>query len=175
MTEPMTPTDDMVLPQAADDAVAMAAEMAVVVRERDEWKDKAYRLAAEADNAKRRAEAEVDAARKFAVQGLAKDLLPVADNLLRALDTAAGNEAALREGVTMVAAQLEQALARAGVAKVDAVAGQPLNPEVHQAMSQMPSAYPHGHVVSELQGGYTLHGRLLRPAMVVVSSGEGVA
>lgn len=173
MTDPI-PTPEMPDTAAPNpEAECVAPELATLTRERDEWKDKAYRLAAEADNAKRRAETDVDAARKFALQAFAKDLLPVADNLLRALEAPAGNEAALREGVTMVAAQLEQVFTRHGIAKVASQAGQPLNPDHHQAMSQVPSPHPHGHVVAELQGGYTLQGRLLRPALVTVSTGTG--
>lgn len=151
---------------------AAAADMATLLRERDDWKDKAYRQAAEADNTKRRAAQDIDNARKFALQSFAKDLLPVADNLLRALDAPQGNEAALREGVTMVAAQLEQIFTRHGITKVKAEPGQPLNPDHHQAMAQVPSAHPHGHIAMEMQGGYVLHDRLLRPAMVSVSNGE---
>ncbi|MFZ2587862.1 MAG: nucleotide exchange factor GrpE, partial [Alphaproteobacteria bacterium] len=136
------------------------------------WKDKAYRQAAEADNARRRAGQDVENARKFALQAFAKDLLPIADNLLRALDAPQGNEAALRQGVTMVAAALEQTFSRHGITKVKAEAGLPLNPEHHQAMSHVPSPHPLHTIAAELQGGYTLHDRLLRPAMVTVSNGE---
>ncbi|MCP5405588.1 MAG: nucleotide exchange factor GrpE [Pseudomonadaceae bacterium] len=168
MTDPI-PTPENSLPPEAE---TMAPEPDALARERDEWKDKAYRLAAEADNAKRRAEADVDSARKFALQSFAKDLLPVADNLLRALDAPQGNEAALREGVTMVAAQLEQIFTRHGITKVQADAGTPLNPDHHQAMAQIPSPHPANHIAQELQNGYTLQGRLLRPALVNVSNGQ---
>lgn len=145
------------------------AALANLTRERDEWKDKAYRQAADAENVKRRAKAEVDDARKFAVQGFARDILPVADNLMRALQAPEGNEKALRDGITMVAATLEQTLARHGIRKIEVQPGQPLNPDHHQAMTEVDSEHPAGHVVHEMQPGFTLGERLLRPAMVTVS------
>lgn len=157
--------DDGVTPEVpGDDALA------ALVLERDTWKDKAYRLAAEAENAKRRAKDDIESARKFALQGFAKDLLPVADNLLRAM-SAEGDAQAIRDGVAMVAGGLEQVFNRHGLTKIDVVAGQPLNPEVHQAMTQVASEHPAGHIVAELQSGFLLNGRLLRPAMVSVSGG----
>lgn len=170
MTDTTTPFSDIPMPAEAttpeaQQPEAMAAEMLM-------WRDKAYRQAAEADNAKRRATQEIESARKFALQKFATELLPVADNLLRALDAPQGNEKALREGVTMVAAALEQTLARHGITKVASTAGTPLNPDHHQAMAQVPSIHPAGTIAAELQGGYVLHDRLLRPAMVTVSNGE---
>jgi molecular chaperone GrpE len=146
--------------------------MAALALERDTWKDKAYRLAADAENAKRRAKDEVESARKYALQGFAKDLLPVADNLLRAL-ASDGDAKAIRDGVAMVAGALEQVFGRNGIVKIEVIPGQPLNPELHQAMTQVASAHPAGHIVAELQSGFTLNGRLLRPAMVSVSGGAG--
>lgn len=157
-------------PSSATPEAAETPDVAALAAERDEWKDKAYRAAAELENARRRHAQEVAQARDFALQKFASDLLPVADNFARAL-AADGTDAHLKEGVTMVAAALSQVFARHGIAPVNAAAGQPLNPELHQAMAQVPSAHPAGHVVTEMQPGYTLNGRLLRPAFVTVSAG----
>jgi molecular chaperone GrpE len=166
-------TDQPLPPEQNDtltDAEGLAsAELVKLTQERDDWKDKAYRQAAEAENAKRRARQETDDAKKFAVQAFARDILPVADNLMRALQAPEGNEKALRDGVTMVAAALEQTLARHGVKKIEVQPGTPLNPDHHQAMTEVESDHPPGHVVGELQSGFTLNDRLLRPAMVTVS------
>lgn len=170
MTDQLPP--DQPMDQAAEAVSSVEGEdaLAALTLERDTWKDKAYRLAAESENAKRRAKDEVDSARKFALQGFAKDLLPIADNLLRAM-SAEGDAKSIRDGVAMVAGGLEQVFGRHGIAKVEALPGQPLNPELHQAMTQVASEYPAGHIVAELQSGFTLNGRLLRPALVSVSSG----
>lgn len=170
MTENVLPPEQPVEDTAAEIPAPEEGALEALTLERDTWKDKAYRLAAEAENAKRRAKEETDNARKYALQGFAKDLLPVADNLLRAL-SADGDAKAIREGVAMVAGALEQVLGRHGVAKIEVVPGQPLNPELHQAMTQVASEHPAGCIVAELQTGFTLNGRLLRPAMVSVSGG----
>ena len=138
----MTDPHSIPVPPATEPAPAAPepmADVAALTADRDMWKDKAYRQAAEADNAKRRAAQDVDSARKFALQSFAKDLLPIADNLLRALDAPQGNEKALRDGVAMVAAQLETTFTRHGITKVAAAPGQPLNPDPHQAMRPHPN------------------------------------
>lgn len=165
-------TDDTLDLNTPLDAEALVAECAKLAAERDEWKDKAYRLAADADNAKRRATLDVADAKKFATQSFARDMLPIADNLVRALSAPEGNEKALRDGVAMVAAALEQTFTRHGIVRVKAEVGQPLNPDLHQAMTEVESNNPAGTIVSEMQSGFTLHDRLLRPAMVSVSRGE---
>jgi molecular chaperone GrpE len=145
---------------------------APAAQEIEAWKDKALRAAAELENYRRRSATEVADAKQYAITALARDMLPIADNLARALDAPEGNEAALRSGVGMVHTQLAQALVKHGVAPITVVAGEALNPELHQPMQHVPSPHPHGYVVAEVQAGYTLNGRLLRPAFVSVSSGE---
>lgn len=147
-------------------------DSAALAQERDEWKDKAYRLAAEMENLKRRHAQELESARNFTLQSFGKDLLPVADNFSRALQAPQGNEQALREGVTMVAAAFQQVLERHGIRRIEVQPGQPLNPDLHQVMTQTPSEHPQNTIVAELQAGFTLNGRLLRAAFVSVSTGQ---
>jgi molecular chaperone GrpE len=134
-------------------------------------REQALRAAAEMHNIRRRAEQDVEKAHKFALEKFVNDLLPVADNLQRALDsapTASGSEVVL-EGVTLTLKALMDALKRHQVEAVDPV-GEPFNPQLHQAMSMVPNPDMEPNtVVTVFQRGYTLNGRLVRPAMVVVS------
>lgn len=163
-----TLVEEMVVDEEA--AAGAAVDLVTVERERDEWRDKAYRAAAEADNVRKRAAADVAEARQYALTRFAMDVLGVGDNLARALAAPEGNEKALRDGVAMTAAQLQTMLSKHGIAPVLVSKGDALNPELHQAMAQVESAeVAAGHIVQEVQMGFTLNGRLLRPAMVVVA------
>lgn len=139
-----------------------------------EAKDQAMRAAAEAQNARRRAEQDVEKARKFALEKFVGDMLPVADNLERAVEAASADGAemaSVTEGVELTLKTLVDALKRHKVEQVDPV-GEPFDPNVHQAMTMVedPNAEPNS-VINCFQKGYTLNGRLVRPAMVVVSKG----
>lgn len=140
----------------------LAAELATT-------KDALLRLAADMENLRKRSAQEVVDARKFALQGFAKDLLPVADNLARALEAPEGNELALRQGVAMVAQSLEQTFARHGITAVEAASGTQPNPDLHQIIQMVASDNAPGTIVQVLQPGFTLNGRLLRPAMVTTA------
>lgn len=129
------------------------------------WKDKAFRAAAEADNTRKRAAADVADAKQYAVTSFARDMLAVADNLERAL-TAAAEADPLREGVKMVAGQLAQAMEKHGISRIETIPGSAPNPDLHQAMLEVDGDA--GMIVAELQAGYTLNGRLLRAALVSV-------
>jgi molecular chaperone GrpE len=134
------------------------------------WQDKAYRAAAELENYRKRTQTEVAEARLYAAQSFARDVLSVADNLARALAAPEGE--GLRKGVELTATQFAAILQRHGITKTAVKAAEMLNPELHQAMMDVPSTeIAPGHIVAELQAGYTLHGRLLRPALVSVSKG----
>lgn len=168
------PKEELVLDGALEDLVEEQAQpdfdVAALVAERDSWRDKAYRAAAEADNAKKRGAADVAEARQYAVTKFALDVIGVGDNLARALTAPAGNEKALRDGVAMTAAQLQTMLARHNIAMIVVKKGDSLNPELHQAMTEIEtSEVAPGAIVSEVQAGFTLNGRLLRPSMVVVA------
>ena len=137
-----------------------------------EQKDSVLRAIADAENARRRAESEVEKARKFALERFAGELLPVADNLERALQVAdPANEAikGMVEGVELTLKSFVNTIEKFGLKVIDPQ-GQPFNPEHHQAMGMQESAdFPANTVMAVMQKGYEINGRLLRPAMVMVS------
>ena len=134
---------------------------------------------AETENLRRRADRERDDLRKYAIADFARDLLGVADNMRRALDSVAadardGNPelASLLEGVELTERELQNTLEKHGVKPVSPL-GEKLDPNLHQAMTQIEddSATP-GTIVQVMQTGYTIHDRLLRAAMVVVAKAK---
>lgn len=149
------------------------AELAAAQEEIAQLKDQMLRVQADAQNVRRRAEADVEKAHKFGQEKFSRELLNVLDNLERALAAAPEDEATqgLREGVEMTLTGFSSTLAKFNVESVDPQ-GQTFNPELHQAMSMQENAdFPPNTVMAVMQKGYTLHGRLLRPAMVMVSKG----
>ena len=146
-----------------------------VIAERDQWRDRALRAAAEAENVKRRTEGQMNDARAYAIQRFARDLLGVADNLERALQAAPkdaeGAAGGLVTGLEMTQKALLQAFETNGLKRVAPGAGEPFDPHLHQAMMEQPSTeVPGGSVIQTLQAGYELFGRTVRPAMVVVAA-----
>jgi len=138
------------------------APLDAVIAERDEWKDRALRVAAEMENLKRRAETQQNDARAFAIQRFAKDLLGVADNLERALMAAPkdtdGPTVALVTGLEMTQKALLQAFETNGLKRVAPEAGEAFNPHLHQAMIEQPSdTVPGGAVLQTMQSGFELH------------------
>jgi molecular chaperone GrpE len=136
--------------------------------------DKYLRLAAEFDNYKRLIQRDQRDQIRFGNEPLLKELLPVVDNLERAIKSSreGGNSDILIQGVDLTLKQLTGALTRFHVKPVE-TAGQPFNPATHQAVSSVASRkVPNQHVVDELQRGYLLHDRILRPSMVTVSTGQ---
>ncbi|MCL1074047.1 nucleotide exchange factor GrpE [Shewanella dokdonensis] len=142
-----------------------------------EQQDAVVRAAAEVDNVRRRAALDVEKAHKFALEKFVNELLPVIDNMERALlgaDKADETTKAMFEGVELTQKTLLAAVEKFGVKQVDPL-GQPFNPEQHQAIGMQPSAeHPANSVMLVMQKGYLLNDRLLRPAMVMVSQGGGV-
>ena len=139
--------------------------------EAQENHERFLRTAAELDNFRKRKEREVNDLRKYANQNLLKELLSVVDNLERALLATQdeGSSEGLVEGVDMTLKELLKIFEKSGVTPITAV-DQPFDPSLHEAVMQEECAdVPEGTVVRELQKGYQLHDRLLRPAMVVVS------
>ena len=132
--------------------------------------DRFLRLSAEFENFKKRMEKEKNDAYKFGTENLIKELLPVLDNLERAIDHGeAKDPQGLLEGVDMTLKGFLTALEKIGVSPVDA-SGKEFDPNLHEAvMVQEDAHHPAGTVLTQLQKGYTLHSRLIRPAMVVVS------
>jgi molecular chaperone GrpE len=160
---------------AADEAQTNNAELeerlAEVERERDEYLNDLKRVAADFENYRKRVARDQEGLVARAHERLVKELLPVLDDLERALEAAAQHEEAeLEEGVRLVHRELVEALAREGLVEVE-TDGQ-FNPHVHEALLSQPSEQEDGSVVEVLQKGYRLGDRVLRPARVVVSQGE---
>jgi molecular chaperone GrpE len=139
-------------------------------------KDQMLRIAAEAENTRRRAERESNDARAYAIQKFARDLLGVADNLQRALQHAPREDADpavknLVVGLDMTEKELVQAFERNGLKRVDPARGDKFDPNLHQAMMEQPADdVAGGAVLQVMQTGYELMGRIVRPAMVVVAA-----
>jgi len=127
------------------------------------------RAVAELDNYRKRAEREVDQARKYAIERFAQELLPVGDALEAGMRSGAANPTALLEGAQATLKELNRAFDKAGIKLIDPT-GQPFDPNWHEAMvAQESRDVPPNTVISVIQKGYSLNGRLLRPARVIVS------
>jgi molecular chaperone GrpE len=152
----------------------LESELAKAAASAAEFKDAALRAKADADNIRRRAAIDVDKAKKFALEKFANELLPVIDNMERGLaHVDKENEALLPliEGIELTAKSLESALDKFGVKAVNPE-GETFNPDLHQAMSMVENAdVAPNTVIAVMQKGYELNGRLIRPAMVVISKG----
>jgi molecular chaperone GrpE len=146
-----------------------------VLAELEETRERLLRTLAEMDNFKKRSKREMEDFRKYANEDLIKGLLPVIDNLERALDSARKGQCdlgALVEGVDLTAKEISNLLGKYGVTCVDAL-GKPFDPAYHQALMQQPShEHPENTVMEEVQKGYTMKERLLRPSLVCVSAGS---
>ena len=134
--------------------------------------DQVLRVQAEMQNVRRRAERDVENAHKYALDKFAADLLPVVDNLERALaaiDSADEGQKAVAEGLELTLKSFMEVLVRYKIEAIDP-AGEPFDAELHQAVSMVPNPdLEHNTVMDVFQKGYSLNGRLVRPAMVVVS------
>ena len=151
----------------------LAAQLEQAQQEISDLKEQMLRVQAEMQNVRRRAEADVEKAHKFGVEKFANEMLSVADNMERALAAAGDDDATkpLLEGVEMTLSGFLAGLEKFKVEVVDPM-GETFNPELHQAMSMVESADAEPNtVIAVMQKGYTLQGRLLRPAMVMVSKG----
>jgi molecular chaperone GrpE len=147
------------------------SEIARLRAEADEANDRALRAQAELDNYRKRAQREIVDERRYAAVPLVRDLLPVLDNVYRAIAAAqkAPSPNGLLEGVRMVAQSLESVLARHDCKKIDAL-HKPFDPSYHEAISQqVTSEFPPNTVVAVAMDGYTLHDRVVRAAQVIVS------
>lgn len=159
-------------PTPDDQIIALEAEKA-------ELTDKLLRSLAEVDNVRKRAAREVADARVFAIEKFAGDLLSVSDNLNRALQSLGEDDRAtlspggqgLLGGIEMTQKELHAVLARHGVVAIDAAPGAAFDPNLHQAVSQIPSDAPSGAIAQTFQSGWKIGERTLRAAMVAVSTG----
>jgi molecular chaperone GrpE len=153
-----------------DDVVARLEEELTVAR------DAVLRAQADAQNVTRRAAQDVEKARKFALERFCGELLPVVDNLERALETTTGDDDIVKpiaEGVQLTLKSFQDALKKFQIEAVDPV-GEPFDPQLHQAMSLVENKDVEPNtVIAVMQKGYTLNGRLVRPAMVMVSKSAG--
>jgi len=155
-----------ILPEAEEHPLEQA--LAAKEQEKAEVLGQLQRLAADFENYKKRARREAEDGRQFANEKLLRDLLPLVDNLARALEHA-NAEDPIVQGIQMVSNQFGDILGQYGVERVPGV-GTAFNPEHHEAMGRVPTneATPDS-VVQEYEAGYTLHGRLLRPSKVVIA------
>lgn len=131
--------------------------------------DSFLRAKAEAENTRRRAQEDVARAHKFAIEEFADALVPVKDNLERALQVDTPSTESLKEGVDMTLKQLSSAFQKNKLLEINPAAGEKLDPTKHQAISMVPADQDANTIVSVLQKGYMIADRLLRPALVTVS------
>jgi len=166
--------------EASFDALERQAEL--LQAEKADLQDKLLRALAESQNVRRRAQQDVERERKFGIERFARDILPVADNLGRALSALPADLEALDPttrnvvaGVQATERELVAVLERNGISRIEAL-GKPFNAEFHQAVLEIDDpSQPTGTVVQELAPGYLIAGRLLRAAMVGVSKGGPAA
>ena len=158
-TEHPAPAGEKTLDQLLAEAQARIEE------QRDAW----MRAMAEADNARKRAQADIAAAHKFGVERFAESLVPVMDSLEAALAAAEGSPQALRDGLELTLRQLKAAFQKANLAEIAPAAGERFDPHKHQAMAAVESAAEPNSVVSVMLKGYALHDRVIRPALVTVA------
>ncbi|MCJ2142797.1 nucleotide exchange factor GrpE [Methylobacterium sp. E-066] len=159
-------------PEASAAPESGTGKTAALQAENAALQDRALRALAEAENTRRRAKRDLEDERQFAVTGLARELLPVLDNLRRAIVAAeqtSSQGASLIDGVRATERQLMGVLQRVGVQRVDAL-GAPFDPSRHEAIMEVddPSTTP-GAVADVMEEGYVIHDRLLRPARVIVT------
>jgi|TARA_R110000772_G_scaffold54227_1_gene123757 molecular chaperone GrpE len=161
-------------PEAAEGSEEPTPEalMAALEEDLNAARDAALRAQADAQNIKRRAEQDVEKARKFALESFCKELLPVVDNMERALAVTAGHDESVKpiiDGLELTLKSFVDALRKFHIEPVDPE-GQPFDPQLHQAMSLVENAEVEPNtVIAVMQKGYTLNSRLVRPAMVMVS------
>ncbi len=159
-------------PEAAVDTAAVDGELARLAADCDAYLDHLRRLQAEFDNYRKRVQRDAEQHRLRAAEAVVESLLPVMDNMGRALDAAARHEEGqLIAGLELVAGQLRATLEGHGLDEVPVEAGTLFDPNLHEAvLTQASPEYEEGTVLQVLELGYLLHGRLLRPAKVIVAS-----
>lgn len=167
--------DEMLAEDIDMDVEEVSDELATLRAEHDDMKDKLLRTLAESENVRKRAERDRREAEKYGGTRIVRDLLPVYDNLRRALNSAADAEGdadkALTEGVELTLRELMKVLAKHGVTIILPEVGEPFDPENHEAMFEAPVPDTKaGDIIQVMAEGFVLHDRLLRPAQVGVSS-----
>ena len=171
-----TATDAVETPEVVEETAepTLEEQLATALQAAASAKDAQLRAAADLENFRRRTVREKDELRAFAASRIVEELLPVVDNLGFAITAAQAPNAELKaitDGVEMVSTQFKTALGNHGLKEVNPVDAE-FDPNLHEALSQQPSeTVPEGHVLQVVRIGYTLNGRLLRPASVLVSGG----
>lgn len=164
------PTMGQTPPPEAQPAERSCEELLAEARaEADEQRNARLRALADAENARKRAQADLAAAQKFAIERFVQGLLPVVDSLEAALGTGGAAPEALRSGVELTLKQLRAALDQGQVSALEPGAGERFDPHRHQAMAAVESDGEPNTVVAVMQKGYLLHDRVLRPALVTVA------
>ncbi len=171
------PAPEPISPDTAEDFLA-TDEMDALRAERDELRDRFMRALADAENSRKRADRDRREAEQYGSTRLARDLLPVYDNLTRALDAASDETrtqaSALIEGVELTLRELTNVMTKHGVKPISPAAGDQFDPQMHQAMFEAPvPGTKAGQIIQVMTQGFLLHDRLLRPAQVGVSSMPG--
>jgi molecular chaperone GrpE len=156
-------------PQGAVSASAEGGELQKLKAERDTLLDRLARMQADFENARKRAARDQQEFREFALADALKTLLPVLDSFERALQASAGDKSDLRSGVELIYKQLQDGLGKLGMRAIPAK-GEPFDPRWHEAIEMVDTTKAPDHqIIDELQPGYRLKDRLLRPAMVRVA------
>jgi molecular chaperone GrpE len=174
LTEPLQESieDENTEISSEEEIAGLYSELEAAKQTINDQKDSVVRAAADVENIRRRAAQDVEKAHKYALEKFANDLLPVIDNLERAIEFSDKENEALKpilEGIDMTIKSFSDAIGKYGVEEVSPQ-GETFNPEFHQAMSMQPSNdVAPNTVLAVMQKGYKLNGRLLRPAMVMVS------
>ena len=173
-------SEEQSTPAPADSVEALQAELAALRAELEaaqatvtEQQDQILRNRAEVENIRRRAQDDVSKARKFGIESFAESLVPVKDSLEAALAQPDQTLEALREGVEVTLKQLAGAFERNLLKEIAPAQGDKFDPHLHQAISSVPAEQPANTVLQLLQKGYAIADRTLRPALVVVSAGQG--
>jgi len=154
---------------AAAEPKSLESLLAEAQAKLEEQKNAWLRAVADAENARKRAQAEVQAAHKFGVERMAESLLPVMDSLEAALAAAEGAPQALRDGVEITLKQLKAAFQKAALAEIAPAVGERFDPHRHQAMAAVESPAEPNSIVAVMVKGYALHERVVRPALVTVA------
>lgn len=161
--------EETVQPDAQNSGKSLEEQLAEAQAQAQQHRDAMLRALADAENARKRFQAEAANSQKYALERFAEALLPVMDSLEAALANTQASPEALRDGVSLTLRQLSQALEKARVAQINPVAGERFDPYRHQAMAAVPSESEPNTVVATMQKGYQLHDRILRPALVTVA------
>ncbi|NGQ91163.1 nucleotide exchange factor GrpE [Rhodobacter sp. HX-7-19] len=177
MADDKTVSEDFAIEEGLEDLAALD-EVEALKQERDELRDRFMRALADAENTRKRGERDRREAEQYGSTRLARDLLPVYDNLNRALNAATDEQkaaaAALFEGVQLTLRELTNVMTRHGVKPITPKVGDMFDPQNHEAMFEAPlPGTKAGQIIQVMTEGFMLHDRLLRPAQVGVSSNTG--